>query len=231
MLSTRICLPLAEEMAYGIIWYDVESRTSVEDSTVKVGQRTLGRNLYMQGSRFICDGGVCDHKTSILWDEVDCLFLNAWAQTMNGVPFGQDMQVRVISTRGDKITFSQHAFTNIGDEDKSRFLSLYQFIVSQVIDRQWSKLVRDIEDGKRVSFGDFDISSSAIYRKKLFGRYDIIDLGRIAGSHFANGEFILDFIDDKRRPKQKRLGLVSEIPNIHLVNAFLSSRARQNSGR
>lgn len=198
---------------------------------MKIGQRTLGRTLYMQGSKYICDGGVCDNKKSILWDEVDFLFLNAWTQTMNGVPFGEDIQVRVISTVGDKISFRQHAFTNIGDEDKNSFWTLYQFIVSQVIDRQWSKLVRDIEEGKRVSFGDFDISSSAICRKKLFGRYDIIDLGRIAGSHFANGEFILDFVDDKRRPKQKSLGTVSRIPNIHLAQAFLSSVAERNSGQ
>ncbi len=207
----------------------------LENPVMEGGQDRLGPILHTHGTKWnmkhICEGGVCDNKKSILWDEVDFLFLDAWAQTMNGVPFGEDMQVRVTGTTGDTISFRQHAFTNIGDEDKSSFWSLYQFIVSQVIDRQWSKLVTDIEEGKRVSFGDFDISSSAIYRKKLFGRYVIIDLSRVAGSHFANGEFILDFIDDKRRPKQENLGTVSRIPNIHLAQFFLSSMAKRNSGQ
>lgn len=203
----------------------------MENSTVKTGQHRLGPILYTHGTKHICEGGVCDNKKSILWDEVDRLFLNASKTTVNFVPAGETMKVRVISTTSDEISFEQDAMFRIGDKDKSNFWNLYQFIVSKVIDRQWSKLIRDIEERKTVPFGEFDISSSAIYRKKFFGGYDIISLDRIAGCHFANGELVIDFVDDKRRLKHKSLSSVPRIPNIHLAQAFLSSIAQQNSGQ
>jgi len=202
-----------------------------ESSTATTRQRGLGRTLYTHGDRRVCEGGVCDNKKCILWDEVDILFLDASKTTVNFIPAGETMNVRVISTAHDEITFTQDALFRIGNKDKSSFWNLYQFIVSQVIERQWSKLVRDIEERKRVTFGDFDVSSSAIYRKKFFGGYDIIDLRLIAGCHFANGELVLDFVDDRGRLKCKSLGSVARIPNIHLAEAFLSSIARHNSGR
>jgi len=205
--------------------------TPMESPTVKTGQHELGPVLYTHANKYICEGGVCADKKSILWDEVEFLFLSAWKRTVNYVaPAGEGMEVRVISTTGDQISFEQDAMFRIGKKDKSDFWNLYQFIVSKVIDRQWSELVRDVEEGKRVTFGDFDITSSAIYRKKFFGGYDIIDLGRIAGCHFADGNLVIDFVDDKRRLKHKSLSSVPRIPNVHLAQAFLSLIARQNSG-
>ena len=203
----------------------------MENSTVKTGQHRLGPILYTHGTKNICEGGVCDNKKSILWDEVDVLFLDASKTTVNFIPASETINVRIISTTKDEVSFTQDAIFRIGGKDKSNFWNLYQFIVLKVIDRQWSKLVRDIEEGKRVAFGRFDIISSAIYRKKFFGGYDIIDLGCIAGCDFANGEIVIDFVNDKGRLKRKSLGAVCEIPNIHLAQAFLSSIARQNSGQ
>jgi len=203
----------------------------MEIPTVRTAQHGLGPILHTHGTKHICEGGICDNKKSILWDEVDFLFLSASKTTVNFIiPAGENIKVRVISTTGNEISLTQEAFFRLGGKDKGNFWNLYQFIVSKVIDRQWSKLTRDIEEGKRVTFRQFDISSSAIYRKKFFGGYDIIDLHRIAGCDFGHGELVVYFVDDKRRRKRKSLGLVSEIPNIHLAQAFLSSIARQNSG-
>jgi len=197
----------------------------------RTGQHELGPVLHTHGTSHICEGGVSDDRKSILWDEVESLFLSAWKRTVNYIaPAGEGMEVRIVSMAGDKITFTQDAIFRIGNKDKSSFWDLYEFIVSRVIERQWSKLVKDIEERKRVTFGDFDISSSAIYRKKFFGGYDIIDLRLVAGCHFANGELVLDFVDDKGRVKCKALGNVARIPNIHLAEAFLSSIARKDSG-
>jgi ribosomal protein L33 len=199
-----------------------------ENSTMETGQHRLGSILYTHGTEQICEGGVCDDKKSILWDEVDFLFLDASKTTVNFVPAGESMKVRVISTTTGEISFTQGAFFRIGSKDKSNFWNMYQFMVLKVIDRQWSKLLKEIGEGKRVTFTDFDVSSSAIYRKKFFGGYDVIELGRIAGCNFANGELFIDFVDDKRRLKRKSLGRVPEIPNIHLAQAFLSSIAQHN---
>jgi len=197
---------------------------------VKTDQHELGPILYTHGKKHICEGGVCDNKKSILWDEVDVLFLEASKTTVNFIiPASEAIKVDIISTTKDKISFTQGAVFRMSGKDKSNFWALYQFIVSKVIDRQWSKLVRDIEKGKRVTFGRFDITSSAIYREKFFGGHDIIDFNRIVGCDFAHGELVIDFFDDKSHLKRKSLGRVPEIPNIHLAQAFLSSIAQQNS--
>ena len=79
-----------------------------------------------------------------------------------------------------------------------------------------------------MSFQSFDISSSSVYRKKLFGGYDIIELYRIVGYDFDNGEFVIKFINDKGHLKSKKSGFVREIPNIHLAQTFLLSVAQGN---
>lgn len=198
---------------------------------MRTDRHELGPVLYTQGNTHICEGGVYDNRKSISWDEIDCLFLDASKTTVNFIPAGETMNVRVISTTGEEIRLTQDAIFRIGDKDKGNFWSLYQFIVTKVIDRQWSNLIRDIEEGKRVTFGRFDVSSSAVYRRKFFGGYDIIDLGRIAGCDFAYGELVIDFVNDKGRLKRKSLGPVREIPNIHLVEPFLSLMAQHNTNQ
>ena len=204
----------------------------IENSTVKTSQHGLGSVLHTHGNMNLCEGGVCDKKKSILWDEVDVLFLEASKVTVNFIiPASETIKVDIISTTKDKISFTQGAAFRMRGKDKSNFWASYQFIVSKVIDRQWSKLVSDIEEGKRVTFGRFDIGSSGVHRQKFFGGYDIIALNRIADCDFAYGELVIDFVNDKGRLKRKNLGRVPEIPNIHLAQAFLSSIARQNSGQ
>jgi len=199
---------------------------------MRIDQHKLGSVLYTCGNKHICEGGVCDNKKSILWDEVDVLFLEAWKTTVNFViPASEAMKVHIISTTKNKISFMQGAAFRMSGKDKSSFWALYQFIVSKVIDRQWSKLVSDIEKGKRVTFGQFDIASSAIYRQKFFGGHDIIDFNRIVGCDYANAQLVIDFVNDKSRLERKSLGYVSVIPNTHLAQAFLSSVARKNSGQ
>ena len=203
----------------------------MESSTMKTSEHGLGSVLHAHGTRRICEGGVCDNKKSIPWDEVDSLFLNGWKLSVNFIPSGESISVRIKSTTDDEITLEQRAAFRVGHKDKSNLWNLHQFIVSKVIDRQWSELVRDLEEGKRVTFKRFDIDSSGVHRQKLFGGHDIIAFNRIAGCDFAHGELVIDFINDKGRLKRKSLGRVPEIPNIHLCQAFLSSIARQNSNQ
>jgi hypothetical protein len=198
---------------------------------MRINQHELGSILYTQGKKHICEGGVCDNKKSILWDEVDVLFLEASRTTVFAIPASEAVKVHIISTTKNKISFVAAAASWMVGKDKSSLWALYRFIVSEVIDRQWSKLVSDIEKGKRVTFGQFDIASSAIYRQKFFGGHDIIDFNRIVGCDYANAQLAIDFVNDKGLVERKSLGYVSVIPNIHLAQAFLSSIARQNSGQ
>ena len=203
----------------------------IENSTVKTSQHGLGSVLHTHGNMNLCEGGVCDKKKSILWDEVDSLFLDAWKFSVNFIPSGESINVRIKSTTNYVIKLEQRAAFRVGHKDKSNFWSLYQFIVSKVIDRQWSKLIRNIEEGKSVTFGRFNIDSYGVHTQKFFGGCDILAFNRITGCDFDYGQLVIDFVNDKGRLKRKSLGRVPEIPNIHLAQAFLSSIARQNLGQ
>ena len=197
-----------------------------------IQQHELGPILYTQGKNHICEGGVCDNKKSILWDEVEALFLFAWESTANDIAkISEGLMVDVVATTGAKIRLTEGGWGGIDDKDKSDFWNLYQLMVASVIDRQWSKLVEDIGQGKKVSFRDFDITSSAIHQKKLFGGYNIMGLDRVTACYFANGDLAIDFVNDKGSVKRKRLSTVGRIPNVHLAQAFLSSVARKNTGQ
>ena len=97
-----------------------------------------------------------------------------------------------------------------------------------MIDRQLRELTEDIRRGKRVSFGSFDVTTNAIYRKKLFSGHDSVEIHRIVGCSIENGEFIIELIDDNGRSKRKKSGYVYEIPNIHLAQTFISLVAQEN---
>ena len=194
-----------------------------------IDQHELGPILYTLGNRHICEGGVSDNKKSILWHQVDSLLLRALKLSVNFLQAGESTEVEVVSKTGDAISLKRHGFVEIRRKHKEDFWNIYQFIVSKLIDRQWSELIRNLGEGTRVSFESFEITSTEIYRHKLFGGYDIIDLRRIAGYDFDHGELVVGFLDDKGRRKRKSLGAVARIPNIHLAQAFLSSIARQNS--
>lgn len=198
---------------------------------MRIDQHELGSILYTHGKKHICERGVCDNKKSILWDQVDSLFLDARKLSVNFLQASESIELEVVSETGDAISLGRHGFIEIRRKYKENLWNLYQFIVSKVIDRQWSDLIRNLDEGTRVSFESFDITSTEIYRHKLFSGYDTIHLRRIAGCDFDRGELVVDFVDDKGRRKRKSLGAVARIPNIHLAQAFLSSMARRNSGQ
>ena len=198
---------------------------------MRTDQHELGSILHTYRGRHICEGGVCDKKESILWDHVDRLFLDGFKLSVNFLPAGEAIRLRVVGTTNHHIDFTQRGVFRLGRKAQANFWDLYQFIVSKIIGRQWSKLTKDIADGRTVSFDQFHISSSAISRKKFFRGYNTIDLDRITGCDFCSAQFVVDYIDAKGRGKRTFLGPVSQIPNVHLAQAFLSAMARRNSGQ
>lgn len=196
---------------------------------IKPDPDKLGVILGTHGNKHVCESGVRDKKKTIVWDEIDTIYLDATKTTVNFIlPAGESINLHIVSTTGNRISLNVGAVFRVGNKDKNNFFNIYEFIVSKIIDRQWAKLISDIEEGKRVSFKSFDITSSAIYRKKFFGGYDVIELYRIVGYDFENGEFVILFADDKARLKRKKSGYVREIPNLHLAQTFLTTIAQNN---
>ena len=196
-----------------------------------IRQHELGPILYTQGKKHICEGGVCDSKKSILWDEVDILFVEASKTSVFAIPATEGVKVHVISTTKDKISFVTGGLSLMIGSDNSSLFTLYRFIVSRVIARQWSKLVSDIENGKRVTFREFDIGPAGLYRQKFFGGEHLIEFNRIRSCDYDQGELLIEWLNEKGRLECRSLGQVSIIPNVHLAQAFLSSVAQKNSGQ
>lgn len=197
---------------------------------MSIDQHKLGPILYTQGKKLICEGGACDNKKSILWDDVDILFVEASKTTVLAIPATEAVKVHVISTTKNKISFVTGGVSWMVGSDKSGLWTLYRFIVSRVIDRQWAKLASDIENGKRITFGQFDIGPARVYRQKFFGGDHLIDFHRIVSCDYAKGELLIEWLNEKGRLACRSLGQVPVIPNVHLVQAFLSSVAQKNSG-
>ncbi|MFC2035813.1 hypothetical protein ACFLUJ_06810 [Chloroflexota bacterium] len=188
----------------------------------------LGKVLHKHGNKYICEFGVGDKKTSILWEELNELFLGSQRTSVNFMPASESVSIKVVSITGEKINFEQKAPFVMSRKKKDTIYSIYSFVVKKIIDRQMSELVTALKGGNRVSFKSFDMTSNAIYRKKFFGGHDIIDCDRIVGCDFYNGEFVIKFIDNKGSWKQKDSGRVADIPNIHLAQALLLSIAKSN---
>lgn len=188
----------------------------------------LGKVLHKHGNKYICEFGVGDKGTSILWEEINELFLGGQRTSINFMPAGESVSIKVVSITGEKINFDQKALFVMGSKKKDTIFSIYNFVVKKIINRQMSELVTALKKGNRVSFKSFDVTSTAVYREKFFGGYDIIEFRRIVGCGFNNGEFVIKFIGDKGRLKQKGSGSVRNIPNIHLAQALLLSVAKGN---
>jgi hypothetical protein len=133
----------------------------------------LGGLVCSLDNKYVCENGIYEkdfwgNKKTIIWDEVDRIFINATKTTLNFImPAGETMMLRVLSIEGNEINLSVNAIFRVGGKDKDGFFNIYQFIVSKIIDKQWAKLASDIKEGKRVSFQSFDITSEAIYRKNI----------------------------------------------------------------
>lgn len=50
-----------------------------------------------------------------------------------------------------------------------------------------------------------------------------MDLSCIQRSAISDGEFYVQYQNPGKKPKMKRVGLVDEIPNIHIVQTFIDT--------
>jgi hypothetical protein len=97
---------------------------------------------------------------------------------------------------------------------------VYGYVVSKVFDRQWKKLISDLEQGYTVSFNSFDVTFESLRKSKMFGQ-EVIELSNIVDWQLYNAQLQIRFRDKKNRLKWTTLGGVGYIPNIHLAEAFL----------
>lgn len=190
--------------------------------------KPLGEELLTYQGKTFYENGIRQKDTTFLWDDIKTVYYEATQHFEVIIPTHATMEIRIKNYSGNGMLFYSASLITIGGRKKEEIKDVYTFIISKIFDRQYQELIHSIENGERVSFGDFEISQHSVYRKKLFGGYDIIDSNRIAGCSFDNGEFVIEYIDDNRRIKKKKCGYVRNIPNLHLARYHLLSLAEKN---
>ena len=191
----------------------------------------LGKELVNYKGKSIHENGLREKDKIILWDEIQAIFYEAKQHYEVIIPTHASMKISIYGTVGNQIDFNIGSLVTIGDRKKEEMIDIYGYIVSQIIERQRDELLRSLQNGESVKFGEFEISQHAISRKKLFGGYETIESNRIAGCSFDGGQFVIEYFDDKGRIKKKQSGYVNAIPNMHLARLHLLTLAEQNASQ
>jgi hypothetical protein len=193
----------------------------------------LGQILCDRGSNSICELGVCEKKKAklygpglcyrrkaIFWNDIDKLFVSATKTYVYFIPASESIQLNVVGIDGTTLSLGVSSAFRVREEQKQLMSDVYGYVVSKVFDRQWKKLISDLEQGHTVSFNSFDVTFESLRKSKMFGQ-EVIELSNIVDWQLYNAQLQIRFRDKKNRLKWITLGGVGSIPNIHLAEAFL----------
>jgi hypothetical protein len=204
--------------------------TEAETTTQETKQDELGAVLWRGRTIRVCEKGISDGKKTILWDKVYRLFLDATKIKVRFLPATSLMSLRIFDQYSRKINLVVDTLPRKGADGRNDFMMLYKMVIARVMERQRAGLTSKLKEGRTVSFDIFDLTPNRIERKSILGSYTIA-LSHVTGCRFERGDFVIDFIDDTGHVKQQKLGKANRIPNVHLVQAFLQSIARNNLNR
>jgi hypothetical protein len=189
----------------------------------------LGECQHEQGKTCICEKGICDKKKSFLWEDIDTIFISGVKEFAILVPKYEFIDVTVNSKKRQTITLKVQSLGFVNRSKKEKLFDAYNFILSNIIDRQLKELTGEMKKEGKINFGSFELTPTAVYRKKMFGGRDVIEIDRITGCGLDNGEFVIEYLDDNGRVKQKKSGFLYEIPNLHIAQTFLLSISQDNN--
>ena len=164
----------------------------------------------------------------MFWEDIDRLFIFTNMTYVYYIPARENVEVNVIDTKGKVIKLGTSSWLNVKTQDRQAVSNVYDYVVSKIHERQWRRLMEDIGQEKRVSFNTFEVSSDTLYRKKAIG-YEPIKISNIVDWQISNGNFYIEFLNDKGESKRKSLNRVGYIPNIHLVQELLKPRSRDQA--
>jgi len=189
----------------------------------------LGTIIYEHDNNYVCEHGTYDSKRDIkiAWHDISILFIGATREAEPRTSRASPVNIAIQSSNRGKIRMTLQSVYKIGEREKSLW-ETYDFIVSKILERQWTKLASEIKNGNRVSFNRFEVSLNYFYFKKSFGRRDRIKITAVSGCRIEKNELILQYVDDNGRLRNRKCGFVYEIPNFHLARVFISTHAQKN---
>jgi len=187
----------------------------------------LGDTIYTSENTCIHENGLSYKgfvkEGSMLWRDIEKVFIcgeNGTHVINIPIPTHESINLRIVNYANEAI--------RLGGNSKDKINNLYTYIVEKIFNRQWAAFWSAIKAGKRISFESFDVTSEAVYRKRFFGGYDIIELHRLTGCDFEDGELVIEYVNDYGKIIHKKSGHLSEIPNIHIAHTFLMMYAKQS---
>lgn len=188
----------------------------------------LGKvHWHFGNNKGICESGVYDKNKFISYVCISHILVEAKGFSAYGSDVLEVFRFWVCGENKTNIHFDVYTSTKTRESDLKPILGGQEFIVSQIFERQWSKMMADIESGLHVVFGNFSFSKSCISIKSFFGSFKL-SLSQVIGWHIQKGQIVVIYYDKNMELKQKSMGFINEIPNIHLAQSFLQSLADTN---
>jgi len=183
----------------------------------------LGEKIF-DGKRLnIYRKGVAYDDNYILWDNIDLVYIGGTKTSINFIPTVEDRTMTLVDeTSSNQIYFSLSSAFHMGKEKKNLFSEIYSIVLNNVSQRQWTKFVEALQAGKRLYFQEFEMTREAIYFHKVFGGYKQINLSQVRGLAVGQGYLYIQY-QDKNKIKNKRAGQIANIPNIHILRAFIDA--------
>ena len=195
----------------------------------------LGELLLDGGSWRLYHNGVASRGKSIPWTNVEEIYISGSVTSVEFMPAGEKQSIKIVDSYKNSIKITLSSFFRMSEAKKQEFADVYTFILQNVGDRQWTEFLERLANGQRISFKALDISRDAFYcvkgSKKLFGfalGYDRIEIPSLIGCNIRNGIFYIQYLQPNGRPKDKYIDYVEDIPNIHIVQAFVKEMSKQN---
>ena len=170
--------------------YDCFEYTSTGGSASRVikdirEKQPLGELLLDGGDWQVHRGGITSRDRTILWNEINEVYVGASNDKVDPVSADEKMSIAVVDYYKNRIEITLSGFSRTGTKDRNEFTDIYGLVLHNVLDRQVKQALISISGGKRVSFKAFEIARDAIYyakgAKQLF-RNNILDYANLKQS-------------------------------------------------
>jgi hypothetical protein len=166
--------------------------------------------------------GIKQESKYISWNSVKNLYLGGMKGTVNFIfPAGEKWELKIVDSSDNTINIRQSSFLSMSNEKKDEFFEIYKYVVGQVFETQWAWFQQQMQNKQKIHFNKLYLDSKAIYYKSFLGRSCAIPFTSLVGHFITNGYFYINYRKFSGKIKQIRIGLVSSIPNVYILQAFI----------
>lgn len=172
----------------------------------------------------IHEGGIVVDEKSILWKDIEWVYISASSYSVNFVPMGDTFSITIVDSSEKRIKLTLSSSLLDRGSKRKEFSNVYSHILSFIEERQWKEFIQRINDGQRVSFSSFDITRDGIYcaKKGIFSSgFDKLELKSIFGSAIQDGVFYIRFVNNVGKLMEQCIDHLKNIPNVHIAQRYL----------